>query len=212
MIWTRDQAHVINTNGNVYSDVDQILYFWIPKGFDPAEFMVHLGKSGTQECYFSISLLRANIFFKTEFLGFDKGGLKFRMPFKVFKVQRRKDLRFEIPDGYVLRLNYRDPLYPEKQLHRKILDLSASGMAILCEKTEQNVYLPGTPIKDILFTLRDRKIICDGEVRYAKMIPPNQRHSGLKVGIKLDRLRPGDAELIETYVMEESRKFFVRFV
>src|SRR3954465_1911094 len=97
MIWTKDQKHLLHSLLTIVNEIEKVMYAWAPKGFDPPKFMDQLAQLGSDECFFSVSLSRANIFFKARYKGFENGGLKFVMPVQLYKVQRRKDMRFNIP-------------------------------------------------------------------------------------------------------------------
>jgi hypothetical protein len=212
MLWTRNQEHVIHTHLTLVSDVDKVLYVWVPKDVDPRQFMDELARNGISECFFSISLSRAVVFFKAAFKDFDPGGFRFRIPKQLFKVQRRKDMRFPIPDGFVLKVEYRDPLLPDSFVTRKVIDLSAGGMAIAVPAHEAPVYVVGLVLKQFTFTLRGKKLVVDAEVRYAREQPEDSRLPGLKVGVQFQDLRASDSQYIASYVFEESRKFLSRFL
>ena len=212
MIWTKDQAQVINSHISVYSDAGHCFYCWTPKDFDPHQFMDEMAKSGESECYFSISLLRANIFFKTRFVGFDSAGLQFKLPTKVFNVQRRKNLRFPIPDGYTIKADYADPLSPETVLTKKILDMSAGGISFLIQENEVPIYPAELILKDLSFTVRGKKITVSAEVRHAKKLPEGSRFQGFAVGVMFKEIRAADSQHIAGFVFEESRKYFSRFI
>ena len=216
MIWTKNQEHVINTHMAVYSDAAKCFYCWIPKDFDAKQFMSHMSetrkKTGEEECFFSVSLLRANIFFKAKFLGLDSAGLQFKIPSKVYKVQRRKDLRFPVPDGLIIRVEFDDPLDPGNRLTKKIIDISASGLAFLVSEEEAPVYPQGLTLKNVSFTIRNRKITVNAEIRHSRKLRPEGRLKGNAIGILFKEIRPGDSQHVAGFVFEESRKYFSRFI
>lgn len=212
MIWSKEQKYVLHSHLNVYAESEQILYAWIPKDIDPAQLMDQLIEVGSKECYFSVSLSRANLFFKATYLDFDEGGFKFRAPTQVFKVQRRKDMRFPIPDGIVLRAEIQDPLFPDQLLSKKIIDISASGLAFNVTEAEASIFPTGLTLKNVTFTIRGRKILVDAEVRHARAQPVDSRISGFKVGILFKHLREADSQWIASYVFEEGRKYFSKFM
>jgi hypothetical protein len=212
MIWTKNQEQVINSHMGVYSDAGQCFYCFKPKEINPAQFMDALAKSGEKECFFSVSLLRANIFFKAQFMGFDAAGLQFKLPTKVYKVQRRKDLRFPVPDGMLIKVDFKDPLDPETVLSKKILDISASGLAFLVLDDEAPVFVPGLTLNELSFTVRNKKITIPAEIRHAKKLGADARSKGFSIGVFFKDIRPGDAQHIAAFVFEESRKYFSRFI
>lgn len=212
MIWTKNQEQVVNSHLSLFSDSTKCFYCWTPKGFNPGKFMDELAKSGEEECYFSISLLRANIFFKARYLGFDHAGLQFRLPEKVFKVQRRKDLRFPIPDSLSLKVEFQDPLSPDSRLAKKVIDLSASGVSFLIKDDEAALYPVGLTLKDFTITVKNRKITLQGEIRNARPTRQDARAKGVIVGVAFKGIRAGDSQHIAGFVFEESRKYFSRFI
>lgn len=212
MIWTKNQEHVINTHISVFSDSTQSFYCWTPKGFDSWKFTEDLKAMNEKECFFSISLLRANIFFKTQFMAVDHAGLQFKLPSKVYKVQRRKDLRFPIPDGHAMKVEYNDPLTPDTRVTKKVVDLSASGMAFLIDEEEAPMYPSGLTLKDFTFTVRNKTFKLTAEIRHSRPLPPGGRYKGCTVGVLFKDIRPGESQHIAGFVFEESRKYFSRFI
>lgn len=212
MIWTKDQTHVINSHLSLFNEDDRAFYCWKPKDFKPAEFMDWMARQGEKDCFFSVSLSRANIFFRAAFVGFDNGGLKFRMPEKIFKVQRRKDLRFGIPDGYVLRVDFSDPLFPENLLSKKVIDISAGGCAFLVAFEESIIFQPGVVLKNLALEIRGREIKVEAEVRHIAEFKDGRRSGLVKIGVQFRGIRPGDAQAIASYVFEESRRHYAKFI
>ena len=216
MIWTNNQEFVINTHMAVYSDAAKCFYCWMPKDLDQKKFLAHMAEmrksTGESDCFFSVSLLRANIFFRTRFLGIDHAGLQFALPTKVFKVQRRKDLRFPVPDGLIIRVEFADPIAPETRMTKKVLDISASGLAFLIEDSETPLYPAGLTLKELSFTVRNKKITVSAEVRHVRKLRSEERFKGHAVGVLFKDIRPGESQHVAGFVFEESRKYFSRFI
>jgi hypothetical protein len=212
MIWTRDQEQVINSHLSVYSDAIDSFYCWTPKDLDTKKFTTEILKSPTRECYFSVSLFRANIFFRSEFVAVDTAGLLFKFPVKVFKVQRRNDVRLPILDGVSMKVEFTDPLFPEKQISKKVLDISAGGMAFVVTENETPTFPAGLTLEAFSFNIGNRRLSTCAEVTNVRKLK-DERHKNLfAVGVKFKDLRPGDIQHIAGYVFEESRKYFTRFI
>ncbi len=203
IIWTHDQAQMINTHVTMIGWHDKTIYTWIPPDFDPKAFKTKLEDAGTKECFFSISLARANIFFKTLYRYHDRGGLQFHLPVQIYKVQRRKDMRFPIQPPYKIIVSFDDPTFPDRRMSRTIFDVSASGMSILLEEDDAPLFPMGAVINNLSFTLRDRILRANGEVRHRK---------DTKVGILFKGMAAVDSQYIAAFVFEESRKYFSRFM
>ncbi|MGZ3699028.1 MAG: flagellar brake protein [Bdellovibrionota bacterium] len=214
MIWTKNQATVINTHLTLFDDSEKILKAWVPTGTDPASLIFALKASGSNDCFFSVSLSRANIFFRAPMKGVeeDTSSVVFGLPDKVFKVQRRKDMRFPIPDGWVLKIKFQDPLFSERTVERKVLDISASGLAFIVTDADAAMYQVGMVLKDLTFTVRARTIVAEAEIRHTQTLPSGSKNPGVKIGILFKNLKPADSNHIAQYVFEESRKFYSRFI
>jgi hypothetical protein len=211
-IWSENQKHLINSHLTAVDLKEARLWAWTPKDYDPTRLTDDLAKKGIQDLYFSVSMSRSVVFFKARFDGYDAKGLRFVIPAKLFKVQRRKDFRFPIPDGYVLKLDYEDPLYPDSRVTRKALDLSAGGISFVVREGEDAVYQQDLDLRNITFTLRGRKITCDGIIKHIKELSDKSRTQGVKIGVQFTKINPADAHFIAAYVFEESRKYFTRLV
>ena len=211
-MWTKNQEQTLNTHLSHFSPSEGMFYVYCPPEFPPGALSEAIAKSGEQACFFSVSLSKANIFFKAPYVGNDEAGLKFKMPEEVYKVQRRKDMRFPIPDGHLLRIEYCDPIESEKVLQKKVHDISARGLAFLVDYDEEAHYLTGMELKDIKFALRSRKIAVDAEIRHIQQLPNKAKLYGVKVGVLFTQVSPADQKFISDYVLEESRKYLSRFI
>jgi c-di-GMP-binding flagellar brake protein YcgR len=146
------------------------------------------------------------------YAGYDSGGLKFKRPQKLFKVQRRQDIRMPILDSVAFKVEFEDPLDPGKKVQKKVLDLSASGLAFLIQTSEEPIYHAGMKIQGVTFRIKGHKISCTGEVRHMKALPASGPNKGIKVGIKLHGMHSADNQALLMWVTEESRKYFMRFM
>lgn len=212
MIWTKDQGQIIHTHITYYSLAEKRLYLWKPKEFEPRDFMDHLAEIKDPGCFFSVSLSRANIFFKARYLGAEKSALQFNIPEKIFKVQRRKEIRFTIRQDYVLKFDFEDPLFPETRIGKKVLDVSAGGLSFLIPKDEKVVFQSGLVLRNLTFQINRRTITVDAEIRHCSVYRVRAEKEMIKVGLQFKNIRPGDAQHIATYVFEESRKLYSRFM
>ena len=197
--WTKNQEIVFNGHISLISDVEPIFYLWEPKDLDPVKFANALKASGELLCRFSISLESVNLFFKSEFAGRDPAGLKFKIPSAVYRVQRRKDMRMPIPPGYTLKVTYVDPEDNLRSCSKKVVDISAGGLAISINPDEETLYANGLILYQMTFTIRGVKITTQAEVRHSR---------GLKVGLLFIGISAQHAEVINGYVTEETRKYF----
>jgi hypothetical protein len=212
MIWTKDQDQILNSHLSVFSEATEGFYCWAPKDFDSKRFIADVYASSNGECFFSVSLFRANIFFRAAFVALDSAGLLFKFPTKVFKVQRRNDVRLPLLDFVALKVHFQDPLFPEKEAIRKVLDISASGMAFLITEEDASIFPPGLILNDFLFRVANRSFKTRAEISNCRKMRDEKHKGYFAVGVKFLDLRPGDIQYIAGWVFEESRKYFTRFI
>lgn len=203
---------MLNSHLSLLSESQKLLYAWIPKEVDPEKLISDLVDMNAHDCFFSVSLSGANIFFKAAIKGYDKGGFHFFMPEKIFKVQRRRDVRLSIPDGYVLKASFQDPLFPETHLNKKVIDISAGGLAFQATEFEEGLFHVGLILDKFQFTIKGREVVLQAEVRHIQKMPETSKHKGLKVGVMFKNMKPGDAQHVAQYVFEESRKYLSKFL
>jgi c-di-GMP-binding flagellar brake protein YcgR len=155
---------------------------------------------------------RANIFFKARYLGAEKSALKFQMPEKIFKVQRRKEIRYAIRQDYSLKIEFADPLFPDTVITKKVLDISAGGLSFLIPPEEQPVFQQGLILRNMSFVVNRRTIKLEAEIRHCSVYRLRPNKDLVKVGLQFKNIRPGDAQHIANFVFEECRKLYSRFL
>ncbi len=164
------------------------------------------------EALFSISLSGANIFFSARFKAHDAAGFQFIYPERIFKVQRRKDMRISIPDGYVMKVEIPNPNRPKEMLAKKLVDLSAGGLAFAADEGEQQLFPMGGTITGLSITIKGKKLVMNGEIRHNRSFSKDTRAPGYKVGVQFKDMKAGDTQWLAAYVFEESRKIYARFL
>jgi c-di-GMP-binding flagellar brake protein YcgR len=210
-LWTENQESLLQTHITSFSQGDRSLYIWLPTEAENSPVLNSLAKKGTDEVFFSVYLSTANLFFKTRLLDVGKSELKFLAPEKVFKVQRRANVRFQIPDGHVLRVEFPDILLPEVLQRKKVVDISAGGLSFLTSPEEAPIYQKGVIVRDLKLVLHLQTLTFDAEVRHFKPVETFKEKS-IRVGISFKNILPEDVAAIAQFVLEESRKYFARFI
>ena len=203
MIWTKNQEEVIRTEILSFDPAQKLLVPKRAKGFDPKRFDDHLAQLGIADCFFSVALGRASLFFRTRYLGTNDTGMRFRAPEKMFKVQRRKDLRYRLPMTSNIRVETPAPY--------KLIDISASGLSFAIDMKAGTDVVPfekGDQISEIRFKLDEQTFSCVAEVKtvraLSKPVPGETHH----VGIAFVGLQAGKSQLIAGYIFDETRRLF----
>lgn len=209
-IWTVDQIYRFDSKITELSAVEKGLYCWKPNTFDRKKFFDELLAKNTKDCFFSVSLTRATLFFKAKFLDETDVSLKFSIPSSFFKVQRRENMRhlvYRDPKAWV---DFPDPLFPEKMLRKKLYDVSAGGLAFLVTTHDAPLFASGLELAHFQFSIKDRIITATSEVLHSKPCKGEQKDLGTKVGVKFRDITAADKNFISGYVFEESQKLFSR--
>ncbi len=203
LIWTKNQEEIIRTEILSFDPAGKLLVPKRPKGFDPKRFDDHLAQLGLTDCFFSVSLGRASLFFKTRYLSTTDAGLRFRMPEKMFKVQRRKDLRYRLP--------LTSSVLVQTPASYRLVDISASGLSFAIDAKDGKSELPfskGEEISELRFTLEGQTFTCPAEVKSVRELSkpfPGETHH---IGVAFVGLQPGKSQLIAGYIFDETRRLF----
>lgn len=209
LIWTKNREVVLKTQITIFEPEAKVILVKRVIEYEPKVFEQHLAVIGTNDCFFSISAMRANIFFKTPYLGFSNHGIRFRAPENLFKVQRRKDLRLKIPSTLEMRL------FPMK---RRIIDLSASGLSIAIAENEKTLFVRGSKLTDLQFALGGETLNCNLEVMYVRpldkpgLVIPHLGNEVAQVGLRFVDTPQTVTQAVAKYVFNETRRMFARLL
>ena len=211
-IWVKDQEGTIASHLVMINAAEQTFQAWIPEGFDIKKFLTEMRDRGSVEYLFSVTLARANVFFKTNFKTYDSAGLKFTLPKQMFKVQRRKNARLIIPTTYSIKVEFQDPLFDETVLKKKLFDVSAGGLAFLTASDDTPLYPSGLSLKNFHFNIKHQTVSTAAEVRHISTLSATVAEKTIKVGVIFNNISRHDADLIASYVFDESRKLFSKLL
>lgn len=210
MIWTKEQENSFHALISSVSPTQGVLYVFAPADFRHQEFSKHAAETNG-ECFFSVSLSTANVFFKTKYLRYEDTGLIFQFPKQIFKAQRRKEMRFSAPsDAMVF---FEDPLNPGQPLKKRLLDVSAGGVAFVVSETDSALFFTGLKLRDIVFTIEGRTIkVKEAEVRHSMPMPADSPLHGFKIGTQFGSVDEDDLLWIRNYAFEQNKKAFTKQV
>ncbi len=120
-------------------------------------------------------------------------------PFKVLKIQRRKETRWVVPKGYDLKVEL--PIDRGMSHHRRLLDLSFSGLAFhVPTDREASLYRKGTIIRGVRLTLDHRSMLLNLEVANQIALRTPKQNDGYKIGTKFTALNPTDQNWLNGYI------------
>jgi hypothetical protein len=117
-----------------------------------------MAKSKTKNCLLLIFVGRYLLGVMTEFEKSDARSISFTFPKKIFKIQRRKNVRYSVPAGYDIFIDC-ESLETHERVKRKVLDISEGGIAFSLEPTENlEAYKTGVVMRDCVLTLRNQPL------------------------------------------------------
>lgn len=207
MVWTKNDDGAIQSVFSQYSESEDAIFVAIPSGLDQRAFVEKLAKNQSRECFLSLSASKATLFLKADFLGFDPIGMKFRKPVRVFRVQRRKSLRYQIPRDYIVKVEFDDPLIETEKHSVRASDISTGGLSFFVDATAATSFTEGVVIKGMRIHVGTREIGVDAEVRYVRRVAEGPKKP-FKIGVQFHQLQPSDHDYIGAYVLEGTRKYF----
>ncbi|CAK9253094.1 unnamed protein product [Sphagnum jensenii] len=130
-----------------------------------------------------------------------EGELLIPQPWTAFKLQRRKEPRYEIPGAYEFYIALRSLEDPKVSIRRRVMDLSMSGMGFYVESpTESELYKKGLFLRRVNLMLENRHIFLDLRVASCVRLKHNPRMPGFKVGVEVMRISPVDKRYVAAYI------------
>lgn len=206
IVWSKNDGGSIESIFSQYSDIEEAVFVAIPADLDQRAFVEKLAKNQSRECLLSLSTSRATLFLKTDFLGFDPIGMKFRKPIRIFRVQRRKSLRYVIPSDCLVNVEFKDPLIETDTHSTRASDISTGGLSFFVDATAATSLTEGLMLKGMKISLGNQEIAVDAEVRYVRRETENLKKR-FKIGVQFHQLQAKDQDYIGAYVLEGTRKY-----
>jgi c-di-GMP-binding flagellar brake protein YcgR len=122
-------------------------------------------------------------------------------PWSIFKLQRRKEPRYQIPAAYDLFVSMESVEGTRRRIQKRVLDISEHGMGFqVASMREAAPYRKGMFLRKMEVTIENRQIFFDARVANILRITDDPRRAGVKVGIELIRISPLDKQFIAAYV------------
>ena len=203
-VWLKDRSWALNSSLTHLSESDDLFYVYTPpgflkqaiEGFDAEQFLI------------TVSLPKAHLFFRTRFLGLDAGGLKFQIPTKAYRAQRREHDRWRVPDSYGLQVSLTDPLFSDQLWKKPLYDLSLGGCSFVTTLADEPILPVGLVLKEAHFYIHMRLMRTQLEVRHKRRLGPSR----LQVGTLFREITPDQREHLQRFLENEKRKFFTQFL
>ncbi|MGE0617043.1 MAG: PilZ domain-containing protein [Bacteriovoracia bacterium] len=206
VVWTAGQKVVLRTR--VIGQPD--LYRFVALAVSDYRKVGELVKKSVAEGHcFAIIYLKdqAVVGFKTTILESDTDTLRLTLPDRVLQLQRRKDQRLRIADGYVVQVALRHPRKPAEFMRQKLLDVSVGGFSFAVTKEEVEEFFRGQFLTKVELMIRKRSVFVDVRVQSITKLPPTSRTKGMRVGVSFDQINDRDLEFLSMYIVEHTIQY-----
>ncbi len=103
-----------------------------------------------------------------------------------------------------MRIEFDNPRFAGDRLSKVVMDVSSGGLAMRASANEKELFKQGQELKNVVFTVGNREIKANAEVRHATQIEPQGGEAFLKVGLSFKNVKPRDSNYLNQFVYEQS--------
>lgn len=178
---------------------------------DIGPFLIEIKESKSPFVFVNIANEKNKVFFKSQIISYKDNMLVMNYPQGVFRVQRRQHLRYKIPQGHTMRLDVESATVPGGMFSKKIIDISAGGVAFYIEAPEAEHFPSGKTIQKIRFQVDRSTILCSAQIRHVR--PARQEGSDkMIVGVLFTAMPIEDQVRIESFIREKMKALLSRML
>lgn len=212
MLWQKESPDRVQTSIYLYVPRTQVICFRPPTGAAAIALNTLLSdpKTKAAEFCFSITTPKALYFFKSTLANLNKGHLEFRIPTVVFKIQRRKNLRLPPAALSVNYVEFKHPHLADSTLVRRLFDVSSGGLSFLISEEEKGLFPAKSLLHNLKIFLDQDYLISSAQIAHSQILSKNRLDERIKVGVEFQGLSLEDQQLIETFVIEETRRHYAQ--
>jgi c-di-GMP-binding flagellar brake protein YcgR len=121
-------------------------------------------------------------------------------PWSIFKLQRRKEPRYQIPAAYDLFVSMESP-DGRRRVQKRVLDISEHGMGFqVTSMREAAPFRKGMFLRKMEVVIENRQIYFDARIANVLHIINDPHRAGVKIGVEVIRMSPLDRHFIASYV------------
>ena len=133
----------------------------------------------------------------------------FAVPPKIFKIQRRKDVRFTIPQAYEFTVEFESLEQPRTRVRKRLIDLSEGGLSFfILSPREAGFFKTGLIIKDCFIQLQHQRIPVMLRVCNQAIYDRGSKGDGNKIGVEFEQISPDDKAYIAQFVYSHAQHLF----
>lgn len=199
-VWTQTRATVFRTLISSFDLSSGVFRAAIPKELSLEKVLSLIGSR--DGIFFNIELPSTHIFFRAFINNYDQGKdyLELKLPEEVYKIQQRKYPRVDTRKDAAIRAYHDDPLQSGRMIRRKVLDLSAGGMALQLFFGEERHYRVGQKITPFQLHIGSKIINCWASVQNIRVVNQGSKKGELIMGVELQGLDETQQKPIKAYI------------
>jgi c-di-GMP-binding flagellar brake protein YcgR len=160
-------------------------------------------KTKVKNCLLLIFTGRFLIGVQTEIERIGISTLVLRVPGKIFKLQRRRNVRYAVPGGYDITLDLESLEKRDTRVKRKVVDLSEGGIAFFVPTAkEAALYTVDAEFKDCHFKIRNQEVAVDLKIKN-QISHEHAKRDGHKVGAEFVKISEDDRNFLATFIYSQ---------
>ena len=216
--WTRDKAFKHKAFFSVPEDRKRHFALTPQEGFPLESFQKLVEQEANTEKPLQIFV---NLFFKGQavvcFVGrivkMTGSTIELEIPSQYYALQRRKDHRYQIPNGYELYVDLVDPSGNSKQrVKKRMFDLSVGGLSFFIQANEMRYYQPNVILRFVKFSLQGRQVVTHAEIRQSRAMKCPDGSDGALIGIQFKKMAPDEKQFLLQYLSERIVQYASHFM
>jgi hypothetical protein len=138
-----------------------------------------------------------------------KDRMVFAPPVKVFKIQRRKDVRFVIPSAYEFTVEIESLEQARTRVHKRLIDISESGLSFfVLSPREAALFRPGLVLSRCFVHIQNHSLPVMLKVRNRGKHERGAQGAGNKIGVEFEQISPDDRTYLGQFVYSHAQHLF----
>ena len=133
----------------------------------------------------------------------------FATPQKVFKIQRRKDVRFLIPQGYEFTVEFESLEQARTRVKKRLIDISESGLSFfVLSPREAAIFRVGLLLPNCVVQMQNQTVPVMMRICNHAPYDRGSNGPGNKIGVEFEQISPEDKNYLAQFVYSRAEHLF----
>jgi hypothetical protein len=203
--WIKDQQFMHKSSLIKLDNAEGVIVVKSALDFDWKLFSVNFSSQMELLWFFNVTLSVGKIFFSTTLHSSLGSTLRFSVPLKAYRVQRRKALRWILIPEVLVMAEFQNPKSLWETVQMRVIDVSKKGMAFYIPEGDQTSYEKGTLLRDFRFTLRSAAHTVLAQVVQCRQVPSFEGRKVCRVSVIFHKMSEKDSERLARLIVEETK-------